>query len=79
MKSDPAVDTEVAPPSIRVAVGRWWLQALGRVLLGDNPIRAGVVKAQGDQSAQVERAGPMMELMVVFGDAAVAHPAVAAG
>src|SRR5882762_8127996 len=44
-------DMEVAPPSLSVAVGRWWMQALRRVLLGDNPIRAGVVQAQGDQTA----------------------------
>ena len=60
MKSDPAVDTELAPPSLSVAVGRWWMQALWRVLLGDNPIRAGVVEAQGDQSAEVKRGGSVM-------------------
>jgi hypothetical protein len=27
------------------------------VLLGDNPFRAGVVKAEGDQPAQVQRCG----------------------
>ena len=60
VKSDPMVDTEVAPPSLSVAVGRWWVQALRRVLLGDNPIRAGVVEAQVDQSAEVERGGSVM-------------------
>ena len=30
---------------------RWLIQALWRMLLGDNPIRASVVEPQGDQSA----------------------------
>ena len=67
-KSDPEVDTEVAPPLLRVAVGRWWMQALRRVLLGDNPIRAGVVKAQGDQPAQVECGHEAMQPVIVGGD-----------
>jgi hypothetical protein len=50
VKPDLTVDTEVAPPSLSVAVGRWWMQAL-RWMLGDGPVRAGVVEAQGGQSA----------------------------
>ena len=47
--------------------------------LGDNPIRAGVVEAQSDHSTEIQRGGAVMQPMVVFDDAAVAQPAVAAG
>ena len=50
-----------------------------RVLLGDNPIRAGVGEAQPDEPAQVERGGSVMQPVIVLGDAAVAQFAVAAG
>src|SRR4029077_16045015 len=78
LKSDPAVDTEVAPPSLSVAVGRWWMQALRRGLLGDSPIRAGVVQAPGDQSAEIDRGDAVVQPPVVFGGPAVAQFAVAA-
>jgi hypothetical protein len=76
VKSNLAVDMEVAPRSLSVAVSRWWMQALRWVLLGDNPIRTAVVEARGDQSAEVERGGSVMQPMVVLDDAAVTHPAV---
>ena len=60
VKSDLAVDTEVAPPSLSLAVGRCWMQALRRVLLGDNPIRAVVGQAEIDQPPQIERCGSAM-------------------
>jgi hypothetical protein len=50
VKPDLTVDTEVAPPWSSVAVGRWSMQALRR-MLGDGPVGAGVVEAQGGQSA----------------------------
>jgi hypothetical protein len=43
--SDPAVDTEVAPPSLSKAVSEWWMQAMRRMPLVDNPIGAGGVEA----------------------------------
>ena len=58
------------------AVGSVVMQASGS---GDCPVRAGVFEAQGDQSAQVQRRGAVMEPLIVVGDAAVADFAVAAG
>lgn len=66
VKSDPAVDTEVAPPSLSKAVSGWWMQALRRMPLGDNRIRACAMEARGDQSADVERGGSVMQPMIVL-------------
>jgi len=55
------------------------MQALRRVLLGDNPIRAGVGQAEVDQPALVERGSSVMQPVIILGGAAVAQPAVAAG
>src|SRR6476659_8010361 len=55
------------------------MQALRRVLLGDNPIRAGVGQTEVDQPAQVERGSSVMQRVIILGGAAVAQPAVAAG
>jgi hypothetical protein len=66
VRPDLAVDMEVAPPPLRVAVSRWEMQALHPVLLGDNPIRAGVVESQSDHSAQVQRGGAVMQPVVVL-------------
>jgi len=41
------------------------MQALRRVLLGDNPIRAGVVEAQSDHSAEIQRCGAVMQRALI--------------
>src|SRR5260370_41325242 len=46
--------------------------------LSDGPGRAGVVEAHGDQAAQVERSGAVVQPMVILGHAAIAEFAVAA-
>lgn len=70
--------TRSSPANVEGCTRRWLIQALQRMLLGDNPIRAGVVETQGDQSAQVERGRSVMQPVVVPGYAAVAQSAVAA-
>jgi hypothetical protein len=78
VKSDLAVDTEIAPPSSRVAVGRRCTQAPWGVFLGDGPGIAGAVEAQDYQAAQIQCCGAVVQPVVVLGDAAVADFTVAA-
>ena len=55
------------------------MQALRRVLLGDNPIRAAVGEAQPDEPAQVEGGGSVMQPVIILADASVTQFAVASG
>jgi hypothetical protein len=65
------------PAAVKRCSRRWLIQAVRWVLLGDNPIRVGAVKTQGDQPAQVEPSGPVVKPVIILGDPAVAQPAVA--
>jgi hypothetical protein len=74
VKSDLAVDIRGRPAVSSFAVGPAVRQLGGS---GDDPVGAGVIEAQSDQPAQIERGDAVVQPRVVLGGSAVAQFAVA--